>query len=159
MMDGKDDEGDAADMDDDGDEEGDEDDAEEEALDVTSELGQDSGPAYEGTETEKSPSEMMREYANKVAEPKGGADDNTKSPVAGKNDMGGTASNLVAGGEADTKGTAGGLAGNTPKVDDMGNVNKVGGGKHKPSAMPKGHGAEKKGAGETGTNSKSTIGS
>ena len=40
--------------------------------------------------------------------------DNTKSPVAGKNDMGGT-SNLVAGGEADTKGTTGGPEGNLQK--------------------------------------------
>ena len=36
--------------------------------------------------------------------------DNTK-PVAGKNDMGGNVANLVAGGEADTKGTTGGPEG------------------------------------------------
>ena len=37
--------------------------------------------------------------------------------------MGGDASNLVAGGEADPKGTTGGLEGNSPKEDSMGNIN------------------------------------
>ena len=84
----------------------------------------------------------------------------TKSPIASKNDMGGDASNLVQGGEADTKGTTGGLAAPSTKEENMGNVN-VPGGKASKSmkAMPKGHGAEKKGAGDTAPNKKSTIGS
>ena len=74
--------------------------------------------------------------------------------------MGGTSSNLVAGGEADSKGTTGGLAANSSKEDNMGNIN-VPGGKASKSmkAQPKGHGAEKKSAGETADNKKSTIGS
>ena len=73
--------------------------------------------------------------------------------------MGGTASNLVQGQEADTKGTAGGLAGNTPKDIASGNVNVPGGKASKSLKGTKGHGAEKKGAGDTAANKKSTIGS
>jgi hypothetical protein len=73
--------------------------------------------------------------------------------------MGGSASNIVAGGESDTKGTTGGLAANTTKDETAGNVN-VPGGKASKSmkAEPKGHGAEKKGAGETADNKKSIVG-
>jgi hypothetical protein len=148
-------------------EEGDEDDAEEmpdmdpegdedkdEAYDVGSELSvEDEAPAFEGTKTA---GEQMREYVEKVT-PKMGdtGTDGTKSPVAGKNDMGGTAGN-IAGGSAEEKG---GKA-SAPKEDNAGNVNVPGAKASKSmSANAKGHGAEKKGAGETGTNSKSTIGS
>jgi len=148
-------------------EEGDEDDAEEmpdmdpegdedkdEAFDVGSELSvEDEAPAFEGTKTA---GEQMREYVEKVT-PKMGdtGTDGTKSPVAGKNDMGGTAGN-IAGGSAEEKG---GKA-SAPKEDNAGNVNVPGAKASKSmSANAKGHGAEKKGAGETGTNSKSTIGS
>ena len=155
MMSGEDDgeEGDedAADMPD-MDPEGDED--KDEAFDVGSELSvEDEAPAFEGTKTA---GEQMREYVEKVT-PKMGdtGTDGTKSPVAGKNDMGGTASN-IAGGSAEEKG---GKAG-APKEDNVGNVNVPGAKASKSmSANAKGHGAEKKGAGETGTNSKSTIGS
>ena len=155
MMSGEDDgeEGDedAADMPD-MDPEGDED--KDEAFDVGSELSvEDEAPAFEGTKTA---GEQMREYVEKVT-PKMGdtGTDGTKSPVAGKNDMGGTASN-IAGGSAEEKG---GKAG-APKEDNAGNVNVPGAKASKSmSANAKGHGAEKKGAGETGTNSKSTIGS
>jgi len=148
-------------------EEGDEDDAEEmpdmdpegdedkdEAFDVGSELSvEDEAPAFEGTKTA---GEQMREYVEKVT-PKMGdtGTDGTKSPVAGKNDMGGTAGN-IAGGSAEEKG---GKA-SAPKEDNAGNVNVPGAKASKSmSANAKGHGAEKKGAGETRTNSKSTIGS
>ena len=148
-------------------EEGDEDDAEEmpdmdpegdedkdEAYDVGSELSvEDEAPAFEGTKTA---GEQMREYVEKVT-PKMGdtGTDGTKSPVAGKNDMGGTAGN-IAGGSAEEKG---GKA-SAPKEDNAGNVNVPGAKASKSmSANAKGHGAEKKGAGESGTNSKSTIGS
>ena len=141
---------DAADMD--MDDEGDED--KEEAIMVPSELSvEDEAPAFEG---KKSAGEQMREYVEKVT-PKMGdtGTDGTKSPVAGKNDMGGTTANIAKGGTGSEKGSA-----MSAKEDDMGNVNKPGG-KASKSMTPnaKGHGAEKKGAGETGTNSKSTIGS
>ena len=95
------------------------------------------------------------EFKNtKVAEPKG-EDNKAKSPVAGKNDMGGTASNIAKGSAEEKGGSA-----MAPKEDNMGNVN-VPGGKASKSmkADSKGHGAEKKGSGETGTDSKSIIGS
>ena len=102
-------------MSDKGDDEGGDDDAaamdmgdeekEDEAFEPTSELGgeelpvEDMEPAYEG---KKSQQEIMREYVNKVAMPKG-EDNKAKSPVAGANNMGGTASNIAQGGEGDTK--------------------------------------------------------
>ena len=142
---------DAADMPD-MDPEGDED--KEEAFDVAPELSvEDEAPAFEGTKTA---GEQMREYVEKVT-PKMGdtGTDGTKSPVAGKNDMGGTTANIAKGGTGSEKGSA-----MSAKEDNMGNVNVPGGKASKSmSANAKGHGAEKKGAGETGTNSKSTIGS
>jgi len=117
-----------------------------------------------------SPVEQMREYVEKIGDAyhsgKGvlgkseTSGTNTKSPVAGKNDMGGTAKNLVQGGEGSTKGTAGGLLNPTTKEDNAGNVN-VPGAKSatKLSSVAKGHGAEKKGAGEDAQNKKSIIGS
>jgi hypothetical protein len=67
---------------------------------------------------------------------------------------------LVKGGEADTKGTTGGLAVNSTKEDTAGNVNVPGGKASKSmSNNPKGHGAEKKGQGDTADNKKSMIGS
>ena len=111
-------------------------------------------------EVAKSAGEQMREYVEKVSATMGDNGANAKSVVAGKNDMGGTASNLVKGGEADTKGTTGGLAANSTKEDNAGNVNVPGGKASKSmSNMPKGHGAEKKGAGDTAPDKKSMIGS
>lgn len=156
MSDKKDDEGgeddDAADMDMDmGDEE-----KEDEAIEPASELAGeelplDGVPSFEG---KKSEGEVMREYVNKVSH-KQGEDHKAKSPVAGKNDMGGDAGNIAAGGEGDTKGS-----GATPKEDSAGNVNVPGGSASKSMKKDsKGHGAEKKGAGESGADSKSPIGS
>jgi len=132
--------------------EGDED--KDEAYDVGSELSvEDEAPAFEGTKTA---GEQMREYVEKVTPNMGDTGtDGTKSPVAGKNDMGGTTANIAKGGTGSEKGSA-----MSAKEDNMGNVNVPGGKASKSmSANAKGHGAEKKGAGETGTNSKSTIGS
>ena len=145
------DDGDAEDMPD-MDPEGDED--QEEAFDVAPELSvEDEAPAFEGT---KSAGEQMREYVEKVTAKMGDTGtDGTKSPVAGKNDMGGSTANIAKGGTGSEKGSA-----MSTKEDNMGNVNVPGGKASKSmSANAKGHGAEKKGAGETGTNSKSTIGS
>ena len=153
MMGDKDEEGDEEDseapMDDMGDEE-----KEDEAVMPTSELGVEEMPVESKDETAKSNTEQMREYVEKVAEPKG-EDNKAKSPVAGKNDMGGTASNIAKGSAEEKGGSA-----MAPKEDNMGNVN-VPGGKASKSmkADSKGHGAEKKGSGETGTDSKSIIGS
>ena len=101
----------------------------------------------------------VREYVEKVAgghgaEKKGSgeaAGANTKTPVAGKNDMGGTTANIGKGGEGSDKGTAGGLANNKPQQMNTGNIN-VPGGKAGGAFNKKepGHGAEKKGAGEQG---------
>jgi len=133
-------------MDDMGDEE-----KEDEAFEPASELSVDEVPAFEGT---KSQTEQMREYVEKVAEPKG-EDNKAKSPVAGKNDMGGTTAN-IAKGSAEEKGGTGASA---PKEENAGNVNVPGGKASKSMSNAKGHGAEKKGAGETGADGKSIIGS
>ena len=146
------DDDDAADMDMDmGDEE-----KEDEAIEPTSELAGeelplDGVPSFEG---KKSEGEVMREYVNKVSH-KQGEDHKAKSPVASKNDMGGDAGNLNAGGEGATGGSA-----MSAKEDNAGNVNVPGGTASKSMKKDsKGHGAEKKGAGESGADSKSPIGS
>lgn len=115
----------------------------------------------------KSSAEQMREYVEKVTATMGDDGANTKSIVASKNDMGGTAKNLNQAGteKSPVEANKGQLKGSslfkgTEKEDNAGNVN-VPGGKAAKSlkAMSKGHGAEKKGAGEQADNKKSTIGS
>jgi hypothetical protein len=130
------------------------------------------GYDYEEDEAEesyagkKSESEQMREYVEKVAAKMGDNGANTKSTVAGKNDMGGTASNIATGkseagveaGKGQLKGS--GLLKGTAKEDNAGNINVPGGKASKAAkAAPSGHGAEKKGAGETAANKNSIIGS
>jgi len=131
-----------------GDDEGDDDEAEEA---IAPEADLEVAPAFEG---KKDANTEMREYVEKVTANMGDNGDNTKSPVAGANDMGGTAGNIAQGGDE-----KGGKA-DSAKEDNAGNVNVPGGKASKSmSANSKGHGAEKKGAGESGTDSKSTIGS
>jgi len=104
---------------------------------------------------------MIREYVEKVATAKMGDNGaNAKSIVAGKNDMGGTTANIAKGADGGKGGTQGGLANPSTKEDNAGNVN-VPGAKAatKLKSVPKGHGAEKKGTGDNGANSKSLIGS
>jgi hypothetical protein len=72
-------------------------------------------------ETAKSAGETMREYVEKVSATMGDNGANTKSAVAGPNDMGGDASNLAQ--SADEKGATA----DAPKEDDAGNVNVPGG--------------------------------
>jgi hypothetical protein len=108
----------------------------------------------------------VREYVEKVpaghgAEKKGAAEKgaDTKSVVAGKNDMGGTTANILSGKEdSSSKGTAGGLAGNKAKEDNAGNIN-VPGAKagNAFSTKEAGHGAEKKGAAEQADNKQSLF--
>jgi hypothetical protein len=103
--------------------------------------------------------ETVREYVEKVATPKGGDNGaNAKSIVAGKNDMGGTAANILAGGESKSEGTKGGLAAPTPKEENAGNIN-VPGGKAGGAFSKKepGHGAEKAGAKESADNKQSLF--
>jgi hypothetical protein len=105
---------------------------------------------------------FMREYIEKVtgghgAEKKATGDngDNTRSPVAGKNDMGGTTANIVKGGEAGGKGVQSGLLKPTTKEENFGNINVPGGNAGKTAFKKKepGHGAEKKATGDNGDKS------
>lgn len=106
----------------------------------------------------KTAAEQMREYVEKVAPAKMGDNGaNSKSIVASKNDMGGTAANILrADTEAGVEANKGHLKGSsvfkgTPKEDNAGNIN-VPGGKAGKTAFKKqepGHGAEKKGKPET----------
>lgn len=133
------------------DEDGDEEmpEASDEEVDETSDDEVD-----EGSKEELSPTEQMREYVEKITPKMGDNGANTKSTVAGANDMGGDASNLAQG--ADEKG----MKAASPKDIASGNVNVPGGKASKSmSSNAKGHGAEKKGAGDTAANKKSTIGS
>jgi hypothetical protein len=108
----------------------------------------------------------MREYVEKVTAKMGDDGANKQSTVAGPNDMGGTAENIaqddvengVEANQGNLKGSA--LSDQNPKDMSTGNVN-VPGGKASKSMknQPKGHGAEKKGSGESGADAKSPIGS
>jgi len=128
--------------------------------------GGDEMGAEEQPEEESFELETVREYVEKVpaghgAEKKGQGEkaDGTTSVVAGKNDMGGTAANILGGKEdSSSKGTAGGLAGNKPKEENAGNIN-VPGAKagNAFSTKEPGHGAEKKGAGENADNKQSLF--
>ena len=118
---------------------------EDEAFEPTSELSVDEVPAFEGT---KSQTEQMREYVEKVASPKG-EDNKAKSPVAGKNDMGGTTANIAKGSAEEKGGKA-----SAPKVEDHGNVNVPGGKASK--SMSNAKAADKA---EKGADTDSVIGS
>ena len=140
-------------------------------MDTDDEKKEMFAPAFEEEieEIDLSPAEQMREYVEKIGDAyKGGkvassseaSGANTKSVVAKKNDMGGTTANIAKGGTGSEKGTAGGLLNPSTKEENAGNVNVPGGkGATKLSAVAKGHGAEKKGAGEDAQNKKSIIGS
>tara|TARA_R110000868_G_scaffold164261_2_gene396704 strand:- start:22 stop:921 length:900 start_codon:yes stop_codon:yes gene_type:complete len=150
------------------------DDDEADDMDMGDEEGEEEAPEeapeeesfhFEATKTKSAQSagEQMREYVEKVnggfgAKIGGDNGANTKSTVASKNAMGGTASNLNQGKDNEA-GNHAGLGDLNAKDQNGGNVN-VPGGKASKSmkAQPKGHGAEKKGAGETSANTKSIIG-
>lgn len=109
----------------------------------------------------------MMEYVNQVGGKQynqfgkmGDNGANTKSPVAGKNDMGGTTANIVKGGTSTTGGTKGGLLNPSTKEENFGNVNVPGGNAGKTGFKKKepGHGAEKAGAGEKADNKRSIVG-
>lgn len=120
------------------------------------------GDEFGGEEEPMDEFNMFMEYVNKVALPKHGDNGaNTKSIVAKKNDMGGTTANIVKGGEAKGEGTKGGLLNPSTKEENFGNINVPGGNAGKSAFKKKepGHGAEKKGSGESAPNKKSIIGS
>ena len=152
---------DAGDMDMDMDSSDDDDDAEEEAI------------AFETTDEEvdeaktanKSATETMREYVEKVSATMGDNGANSKSTVASANNMGGTAGNLnqagtEAGAEAGAGSTIKGNALSDTSAKDMNtkNVNVPGGKAAKAGKTEPGHGAEKKSKPETADNKKSVVG-
>jgi hypothetical protein len=99
---------------------------------------------------------FMREYIEKVTNPKHGDDGvNNKSIVAGKNDMGGTTANIVKGGEAGGKGVQSGLLKPNTTEENFGNINVPGGNAGKTAFKKRepGHGAERKGSGDMGDKS------
>jgi hypothetical protein len=111
--------------------------------------------------------ETVREYVEKVPNAKMGDNGaNTKSIVAGKNDMGGTTANILSGRNGADAGTVGAgskikgsaLNDQNPKEDNAGNIN-VPGGKAGSAFSKKepGHGAEKKGAAEQADNKQSLF--
>jgi hypothetical protein len=112
----------------------------------------------------KTAGEQMREYVEKVSATMGDNGANTKSTVANKNDMGGTASNLnQAGTEAGVEANKGNLKGSAlsdQNAKDMNtkNINVPGGKAAKAGKTEPGHGGEKKGKPETADNKKPTIG-
>jgi hypothetical protein len=122
------------------------------------EFGMDAEPDMGDDELEM----PMMEYVDKVALPKHGDNGvNTKSAVAGKNDMGGTTANIAKSFSTEKGGTQGGLANPSTKEENFGNVNVPGGNAGKTGFKKKepGHGAEKKGSGDTAPDKKSLIGS
>jgi hypothetical protein len=137
----------------------DEEDEEEDSEEDEEDMGDDDMDDDEGNPFAK---ENVREYVEKVqsgsgpyGSTKGDNGVNTKSIVAGKNNMGGTTANIVKGGTSETGGTKGGLAQPNPKDMSTGNVNVPGGNAGKTGFKKKepGHGAEKKGTGDMGDKS------
>jgi hypothetical protein len=124
-------------------------------------MGAPEGPEAPEEDDEETKEDYVVEYVEKVAPAKMG--DNgayTKSTVASPNKMGGV-NGMSGKREADGKGgTQGGLLNPSTKDLNSGNVN-VPGSKNatKLSSVAKGHGAEKKGAGESGAATRSIIGS
>jgi len=109
-----------------------------------------------GGEEEELEDSFMREYVEKVGNPKHGDNGaNTKSVMAKANNMGGTTANIVKGGESTTGGTKGGLLNPSTKEENFGNVNVPGGNAGKTAFKKKeaGHGAEKKATGDNGDRS------
>ena len=84
---------------------------------------------------------------------------NTKSAVAGKNDMGGTTANIAKSFSTEKGGTQGGLLNPSTKEENFGNVNVPGGNAGKTAFKKKepGHGAEKKGQAEKADNTNSML--
>jgi hypothetical protein len=114
-----------------------------------------------GMDMEPEMDEMpMMEYVNKVGKPTHGDNGvNTRSAVAGKNDMGGTTANIAKSFSTEKGGTQGGLANPSTKEENFGNINVPGGNAGKTGFKKKepGHGAEKKGSGDNGDKSAGSL--
>jgi hypothetical protein len=132
------------------------------------------GPSDHDADNEEFDLATVREYVEKVpaghgAEKKGAAekaDGSAKSPVAGKNDMGGTTANILSGrngADAGSVGAGGTIKGSAlsntkAKEDNAGNIN-VPGAKNGNAFSKKepGHGAEKAGSKESADNKQSLF--
>jgi hypothetical protein len=134
--------------------------AEEDEEEGEEEEGDEDEMDFGGDDEEEKKEDFVREYTEKKTATMGDNGANTKSIVAGKNDMGGTTANIAKSFSTEKGGTQGGLANPSPKDMNTGNVNKVGGTNAKSfySKDSKGHGVEKKGSGDNGANTKSLIG-
>jgi hypothetical protein len=116
-------------------------------------MGGDDMGGMDDMDSEDPSDNFMREYIEKVGNPKHGDNGaNTKSIMAKANNMGGTTTNIVKGGESTTGGTKGGLLNPTTKEENFGNINVPGGNAGKTAFKKKeaGHGAEKKATGDNG---------
>lgn len=120
--------------------------------------------AFEGDEEEEE--SQLNEYVNQVGGKQynqfgkmGDNGQNTKSVVAGKNDMGGTTANIAKSFSTEKGGTQGGLLNPSTKEENFGNINVPGGNAGKTGFKKKepGHGAEKKGSAEKADNTNSMI--
>ena len=144
--------------DDEGDDEGDMDmdmdmdKPEEEAYAFEADKDEDEEDEVEESKQPKSAAEEMREYVEKIGGDQypgfgkmGDNGANSKSVVAGKNDMGGTTAN-IAQGKDNEAGDHAGLGDLNAKDETAGNVNVPGGKAAKAGKTEPGHGAEKKGA-------------
>ena len=100
----------------------------------------------------KSAVDLMREYVEKVAMP-AGEDNKAVSPVAGSNDMGGTAVDFDAGGDSNPDGTSAPKEGKVVKMPHAGNYQNVPGAK---ANLSKATGA--KNTEEAGVNTKAVEG-
>jgi len=103
----------------------------------------------------------MMEYYKKVSVSHGDNGQNTKSTIDNmRNDMGGSAKNIAQSFSTEKGGTQGGLAAPTtkPLIGDVMNSPKANAGKTAFKKTEPGHGAEKKGKGESNVDKKSLIG-
>ena len=136
-------------------EEGDDDEEEMEQVAFEDEEVEEAADEEEVKEGAKSAGELMREYVDTVSATMGDNGANAKSVVAGPNNMGGTSANIAKGGtEAGVEANKGNLKGSAlsdqnPKDMNTKNVNVPGAKGATNMNSTKGHGAEKKGAGET----------
>lgn len=120
-------------------------------------MGDDEGEEGEEEMKDDFELETVREYVEKVPTPKMGDKGENNGLKFSKNDMGGTAANIATGKEGTGKNT-GGLADINAKEDNAGNIN-VPGAKAGSAFSKKepGHGAEKKGAAESGADTASLF--
>jgi hypothetical protein len=134
------------------------------AFEAADEDDEDDEEVEEDT-TEKSATETMREYVEKVTATMGDNGANGKSTVASANNMGGTSANIAknavssdpeAGAGSTVKGNA--LSDTSAKDMNTKNVNVPGGKAAKAGKTEPGHGAEKKSKPETADNKKSVVG-